>query len=478
MKIVISLALVASAMAGGSSKIPVNGTCYLEWNQGGGKYQRASGTAMCDTGLDCNSGVIDDGITGEIIEGICENANCQGKNSGGSPEEGTHRMTICHRTCSETNPWVRITIDEDAWNGSGCGHQEHDILFDCNMNVKNRTKWGANHKDYLIKDHGTRADVRAKLEALYGLAPGELGNGGNPGQTHEIEKAYWRHWEPACPFVRGTACCDWATGDCCGDAPATITKVAGIRGDPHIKRWDRKEYHFHGICDMVLAKSPNVGQTIDGSFKPFAIHVRTRSAGEYVTSVHSAVMKLGVDTVQIDMQETGAPIWYLNGSPATLPIVTDEFTVPEPEIVLDVTRYKVDIANSESSVHFETVANSFMNVLIQGTQFDFGDSVGLVGSFNMGKSIDRNGARIANPNDFATTWQVNPAVDGTLFRTTANTVQYPTPCTIKPAQPTRRLGENKELAKQAYTACASKENVEACMSDVMATGLLAAAQGW
>lgn len=114
----------------------------------------------------------------------------------------TDRVTICHRTCSANNPWVRITIDKDAWgdtyrgsedNGtSGCGHKrEHDVRLDCNKD--DYTPWAPYYKDYLIKDHGKKDEY------------------------DWYDNAYWRDWEPACPSVRNGKCCDpdkwWDRGD-------------------------------------------------------------------------------------------------------------------------------------------------------------------------------------------------------------------------------------------------------------------------
>ena len=170
--------------------------------------------------MECGD-VEDDGGDG-IYEGICGPIECTGKANVDKPhphdDQATDRVTICHRTCSPTNPWVRITIDKDAWgttyrgdedNGtSGCGHKlQHDVLEDCNRD--DYTPWAPWFKDYLIKDHGKKD--------------------GDYGETYN--NAYWREWEPACPYVRNGACCDpdtWVDrGDgvmvtnCCGVAPPT-----------------------------------------------------------------------------------------------------------------------------------------------------------------------------------------------------------------------------------------------------------------
>jgi hypothetical protein len=77
-----------------------------------------------------------------------------------------------------------------------------------------------NRKDYLIKRHGTRAQVAANRT------------------TAEV-KAYWRKWEHACPYVRNGACCDWHDPEnpCCGEENPTalspeikIIKYAGPPG--------------------------------------------------------------------------------------------------------------------------------------------------------------------------------------------------------------------------------------------------------
>jgi cell division septation protein DedD len=168
----------------------------------------------CQAGLVCNVANSSDtgteiGQVDATVAGVCNLEACVGKKvpgncNGNNPNDPvcnsqTERVTICHRTCSATNPWVRITIDEDAWDGQGCGHQEHDVRDECS-NKSPWTEWGVNRKDYLLKRHGTRDEVEDRI-----------------GKNNV--KSYWKEWERACPYVRNGACCDWGSLDnpCCGD---------------------------------------------------------------------------------------------------------------------------------------------------------------------------------------------------------------------------------------------------------------------
>ena len=218
-----SLFLLAAAAVAEAGNAGLNEACIIKWNAGAGKYQ--DGNPSCAAGLVCTGYDIDDGDqSGNVeYEGTCIEETCGGDaDPGHDGSEATIRVTICHRTCSEKNPWVRITIDDDAWNGtsaSGCGHmREHDVEEDCNLNVKDINRWGIgweSYADYLIKWHGTREEVKA-------LAPDQdrWGSWETTGNSKSAgEKAYWFYWERACPYVRNDMCCDWDKGECCGDNP-------------------------------------------------------------------------------------------------------------------------------------------------------------------------------------------------------------------------------------------------------------------
>ncbi|GAX17937.1 hypothetical protein FisN_18Hu145 [Fistulifera solaris] len=181
--------------------------CKVRYNTNADKYMPEK-DFECDTGLVCAE-LNDSGVDGVVFTGVCSPESCDGTADPSKDQPiSSHRVTICHRTCSETNPWVRITIDDDAWGGaeaSGCGHQrEHNVTEDCKKD--DYSAWGPNRVDYLIKDHGTRSDVRIRNS----FTPAE-------------EKAYWFHWERACPYVRAKKlnkpCCDWEKGECCGPHP-------------------------------------------------------------------------------------------------------------------------------------------------------------------------------------------------------------------------------------------------------------------
>jgi len=207
--------------------VQANQTCQASLTKDSGNelIYAALPTSSCALGLTCNVFNASNADLEDVtITGVCEPEKCVGKKvpgncNGNNPNDpdcvtATARVTICHRTCSEKNPWVRITIDEDAWNGEGCGHRQHDVRDEC-KNKAPWTAWGVNRMDYLIKYHGTRAQVANSL-------------GGN---TAEIKK-YWRKWEPACPYVRNGKCCSWTDPDnmCCGDAPGTsYTPVVDVK---------------------------------------------------------------------------------------------------------------------------------------------------------------------------------------------------------------------------------------------------------
>lgn len=200
------------------------------------------------------------------LPGTCQSSECHGYTEvdgievGSIPpgeEPGTRRVTICHRTCSENNPWVRITIDWHAFEADdglcaedGNDHTRHEVRQDCyqgDQSVDIAAIWGTrggnDGEDFLIRFHGTREDVATNFTNGATMTDGL--------NEFADEQEYWKYWERACPSVRedrgANSCCQGA--DCCGYDPSVpiaptptpptpspnneIGPTPGGNGDPH-----------------------------------------------------------------------------------------------------------------------------------------------------------------------------------------------------------------------------------------------------
>lgn len=252
----------------------------------------------------------------------------------------------------------------------------------------------------------------------------------------------------------------------------------GGGGDPHFKRWDRKSFEFHGECDLVLVHSDHVNGN-----KPLDIHVRT-VIHEWWSQIESAAMRIGDVTLQMEVDK-----FFVDGqeySDRDLPMQTDEFYISSPfegdhratrnlraSEAKDVIKTYLVTFNDKSVVTFK-ILNGFMNVAVDGSRHDFGESVGLMGTFDHGKAYGRAGTKIESLHDFAMDWQVDPTYDPILFME-AKGPQLPTEkCRMpSPAETSRRRRRlaNSKMLDQAQEACATKgEEFDACVSDILSTG--------
>jgi hypothetical protein len=111
----------------------------------------------------------------------------------------------------------------------------------------------------------------------------------------------------------------------------------------------------------------------------------------------------------------------------------------------------------------------------KGQEKHFGDSVGLMGDFEMGQKIARDGETVLDDvNAYGQEWQVL-ATERTLFQV-ARFPQHPQACTIPPPAEEsrglrRRLSESSIEELGAEKACAHwGEGKDDCIFDVLTTG--------
>lgn len=171
------------------------------------KFALTCFVAPNDNGMEPRSGTID-------LEGTCLKSSCVGINDNNvnaivAPTL-SERVTICHRTENDMNPWVRMTVDKQAWEDSG---------NDC----------GFTTEDYVVKEHGSRSSVEDAM---------------NKGRITDFltTREYWEYWDRACPYVRQDPdhphrCCKG--DDCCGDASpanAAASDAASADGETDPER--------------------------------------------------------------------------------------------------------------------------------------------------------------------------------------------------------------------------------------------------
>jgi hypothetical protein len=217
--------------------------------------------------------------------------------------------------------------------------------------------------------------------------------------------------------------------------------------------------------------------------KVLDVHVRT-VIRDWWSQIESAAMRIGDVTLQMDVDK-----FFVNGqefSDEDLPMDTGEFVIAGPFEGSQITdsihgtenyvlkTYSATF-NDKSVVTFK-VLDDFMNVVISGHKHDFEHSVGLMGDYRLGKPYTREGERMYDLHEFALEWQVDPRIDPVLFHESKGPQLPAEQCRMPGVAKTARRGlrghENSELYGHARNACAGKEEVDACMNDIMATNNL------
>jgi len=205
----------------------------------------------------------------------------------------------------------------------------------------------------------------------------------------------------------------------------------GVSGDPHFKTWSGERYDFHGICDLVLLSNPKFRDDLG-----MDIHVRTKQTEQW-SYVSSAVIRIGSETFEVSGSKHGNSFWMngIKGDQWEEGTVISGYSITYKKTHSNQNEYVIDLGNKERII-FKTWKD-FVRVDISGAEADdFGESLGLMGSYPDGKRIGRDAVTVTNDwYAFGMEWQVRS--DQTLFHTIEGP-QHPAKCEVPTKSTLRR----------------------------------------
>lgn len=239
----------------------------------------------------------------------------------------------------------------------------------------------------------------------------------------------------------------------------------GMNGDPHVKTWGGDWFDYMGECDLVLLHTTN----LDGLGNDLDIHVRTTIRYEY-SYIEVAAVQIGDEVLEVGSYGE----FSLNGvEGADLPTMLAGYPVYHTQVNKKRHKFDIVLGRSENITisTFRDVVAVFINGGHQSAKY-FGNSVGIMGSYN-GTLLARDGVTVMeNINEFGQEWQVTDE-EPKLFSFAARHPQYPHKCILPEpkSEKARRLGETIAKSK-AEEACShlSGKPFDNCVFDVMAFG--------
>ena len=262
---------------------------------------------------------------------------------------------------------------------------------------------------------------------------------------------------------------------------------AGSSGDPHFLRWKHtKRDSFQGECDLVLLQNKDFlgGLGLD-------VHIRTtiRDAYSYIEEV---AVRVGTHVLEIHKDD----VFYNRKS---VPKEAHPFHFGDgfrTEITQDTglkgkMHHIVEIGSTKLVIKH---SKDFMAVSIAGGVENLAGSVGMLGTYEGGVMLGRNGQVFGDFDAFGFEWQVNPVHDPVLFKEVRQP-QLPEAKCIMPEQSNtigvsggltqkqrRRLRDSSspEFIKKAKQVCRKlqPENFKLCVDDILASGDLDLALTW
>jgi len=246
---------------------------------------------------------------------------------------------------------------------------------------------------------------------------------------------------------------------------------AHSNGDPHFTTWSGEHFDFQGECDLVLVDNPTFKTDVG-----MHIHGRTKLHGSW-SAFSSVAVKMGEDVLEVHgsaapfingVELPVAPMEY--GAEFLLPIKLAGFDVSVQNTGPNSRKYIIHLGNGERI--FINNFKEFVDLDIENVQSsEFMGSSGLLGNFNAGTKLGRDGKTVIEDEDvLGQEWQVTDT-DPQLF-TLVDGPQYPGKCNmpekLSAAQRHLRALTKKVSEDDAKNACANAkpDRMQNCIADV------------
>eukprot|EP00977_Amphora_coffeiformis_P009825 scaffold2257_cov169-Amphora_coffeaeformis.AAC.3 len=266
---------------------------------------------------------------------------------------------------------------------------------------------------------------------------------------------------------------------------------AGSSGDPHFLRWKHtKRDSFQGECDLVLLHNKAFwdGRGLD-------VHIRTTIRDAY-SNIEEVAIRVG-DAHVLEIHKDDV---FYNGE--SVPPEDHPFTFGDGfrTVITQDGRLKgklhhiVELGSTKLVIKH---SKDFMAISITGVSDHLGGSIGMLGTFEGGVMVGRQGQIFDDFNAFGFEWQVDPAQDPILFQERREPQLPHAKCVMRTKQQSgstrtntsdgdlpqtqrRQLRDSSDLARKAKQVChkSQPENFKLCVDDILASGDVELALMW
>jgi hypothetical protein len=236
-------------------------------------------------------------------------------------------------------------------------------------------------------------------------------------------------------------------------------------GDPHFKTWRGERFSYHGKCDLVMFHDPEFesGLGLD-------VHIRTEIRRES-SFIAFAALRIGKEILEVASQGV---YWFNGVLNADLPKEFSGFAFSHTRPTEQQHVFDVHLGGRQR-IKLKTYKD-FVAVLVEwGHRENFVNSVGLMGDFQTGHMLARDGKTVMdNWNAYGQEWQVRDT-DPSLFQT-LRLPQHPNVCTLPSPKHTSQLRRRLAATSSDEQLAAEKacehwgEGKDDCVFDVLATG--------